>query len=86
MVIKVVGWVYGEKDGDYRRVFKTLWVPVEVVIPGGDGVEGRAESGNMNQVSKRPILLETPENIIVRLVSMQVNRDDGSWSTHTVAG
>ena len=36
--------------------------------------------------STGPILLETPENIVIWLVSVQVNWDDGTWSTHTVAG
>ena len=40
----------------------------------------------MNQVSAGPVLLETPENVIIGLVSVQVNRDDWAWSTHTVAG
>ena len=67
-------------------MFKTVWVPVKVMVTGSDGVEGGAKGGNMNQISNRPVLLETPENIIVRLVSMQVDWDDWSGSTHTVAG
>ena len=86
MVIKIVGGVDGKKDGDDWGVFKTVWVPIKVMVTGSDGVEGGAKGGNMNQISNRPVLLKTPENIIVRLVSMQVNWDDGSGSTHTVAG
>ena len=86
MVIKVVGGVYGEKDGDDRRMFKTVWVPIKIMVTGSNGVEGGAKGGNMNQISNRPVLLETPENVIVQLVSMQVDWDDRSGSTHTVAG
>ena len=86
MVIKIVGGVYGKKDGDDGGLLKTVWVPIKVVVTGSDGVEGGAKGGDMNQIPNRPILLETPENIIVRLVSMQVDWDDGSGSTHTVAG
>ena len=86
MVIEVVGGVDRKKYGDDRGLFKTVWVPIKVVVTSSDGIERGAKGGNMNQVSNRPVLLETPENIIIRLVSMQVDRDNGSGSTHTVAG
>ena len=65
MVIKVVGWVYGEEDGNNRGVFKAVWVPVKVMVTSGDGVKGGAEGGDVNQISNRPVLLETPENIVI---------------------
>ena len=86
MVIKVVGGIDGKKDGNNRGMFEPVWVPIKVVVTGSDGVKGGSKGGDMNQISNRPVLLEAPENIIIRLVSMQVDWDDGSWSTHTVAG
>ena len=46
-------------------MFKTVGVPIKVMITGGDGVKGGAKSGYMDQVSTGPVLLETPENIII---------------------
>ena len=86
MVIKVVGGVYGKEYGNNGGVFKTFWMPIEVVVTSGDGIKGGTEGEDVNQISNRPVLLETPEDIIIRLVSVQVNGNDGSWSTHTVAG
>ena len=65
LVVKVVGGVYGKEYGNNRGMFESFWVPIKVVVTGGDGVEGGTKSGNMNQVSTGPVLLETPENIIV---------------------
>ena len=59
MIIKIVGRVYGEKDGNNRGMFETFGVPIKVVVTGGDGVEGRTKGGDVNQVSTRPVLLET---------------------------
>ena len=65
MVIKIVGGVYGEEDGDNRGVLETVWVPIKVVVTGSDGVKGGVKGGDVNQVSYRPILLETPENVVI---------------------
>ena len=86
MVIEIVGGVYRKENRDDGGVFKTVGVPIKIMVTGGDGVEGGTKGGDMNQVSNRPVLLEASKNIIIGLVSMQVNWDDGSWSTHTVAG
>ena len=86
MVIKVVSGVDGKEDGDDGGMLKAVWMPIKIMITSGDGVERGAKGGDMNQIPNRPVLLETPENIIVRLVSVQVDGNDGSGSTHTVAG
>ena len=65
MVVKVVGGVDGEKYGDYGRMFKTVWVPVKIMVTGSNGVEGGSKGGNVNQISNRPVLLETSKNVII---------------------
>ena len=54
-----------KENRDDGGVFKTVGVPIKVVVTGGNGIEGRAKGGNVNQVSTGPVLLETPENIII---------------------
>ena len=65
MVIEIVGGVYGKEDGNNRGVFKAVWVPIEVMITGGDRVKGRTKGGDVNQVSNRPVLLKASKNIII---------------------
>ena len=83
---KIVGWVDGKEERDDGRVLQPFRMPGEIMIAGSDGVERGSKGGDVDQVSTGPILLEASENVIIRLVSVQVDRNDGSGSTHTVTG
>ena len=65
MVIKVVGWVYGKEVGNNGGVLKAFWVPIKIVVASGNGIKGGAKGGDVNQISNRPVLLETPKNVVV---------------------
>ena len=56
------------------------------MIAGCDVIEGWSKGGYVVEIPKSPTLLEASEDIIIRLVSVQVNWDDGARSTLTVAG